>query len=85
LKFTDYPPIQTTSVPSEQVFSSSTETGTKRQNCTSAMLMEAPQMLKLNYKKSRLNFMADWQTVPIVDSCNSADGIIFTETPEENK
>jgi hypothetical protein len=58
----------------------------------------------------RLNFMSDWQTVPvaddnedwlwtladtddedrdviwceIVDSCNSADGIIFTETPEEN-
>jgi hypothetical protein len=74
------------------------------------MLMEALQMLKFNYKKSRLNFMSDWQTVPvaddnedrlrtlantdnkdrdviwreIVDSCNSADGIIFREMPEEN-
>ena len=72
--------------------------------------MEALQILKFNYKKSRLNFMSDWQTVPvadddedwlrtlantqdkdrdviwreIVDSCDSADGIIFTEMPEEN-
>ncbi|KAJ7720361.1 hypothetical protein B0H16DRAFT_1474466 [Mycena metata] len=67
-------------------------------------------MLKFNYKKSRLNFMSDWQTVAaadddedwlqtlaetegkdrdiiwceIVDSCDAADGIIFTEMPEEN-
>ncbi|KAJ7890893.1 hypothetical protein B0H14DRAFT_2689026, partial [Mycena olivaceomarginata] len=112
LKFTgaDYAPIQATSVPSERVFSSSAETDTKCRNCTSAMLMEALQMLKFNYKKSRLNFMSDWQTVPvadddedwlrtlantdnkdrdviwreIVESCNSADGIIFREMPEEN-
>ncbi|KAJ7705225.1 hypothetical protein B0H14DRAFT_3027757, partial [Mycena olivaceomarginata] len=73
LKFTNYPPIQATSVPSERGFLSSAETVTKRRNCTSAMLMEALQMLKFNYKKLRLNFI-----------CNSADGIIFTETPEEN-
>ncbi|KAJ7703363.1 hypothetical protein B0H16DRAFT_1347181, partial [Mycena metata] len=92
------------------VFSSSAETDTKRRNRTSAMLMEALQMLKFNYKKSRLNFMSDWQTVAIadddedwlrtlaetkgkdrdiiwreiVDSCDAADGIIFTEMPEEN-
>jgi hypothetical protein len=27
--------------------------------------MEALQMLKFNYKKSRLNFMAKWQSPPI--------------------
>ena len=69
------------------------------------MLMEALQMPKFNYEKSWLNFVFDWQTVPvadddedwlriladtegkdrdliwreIVDSCESADGIIFTE------
>jgi hypothetical protein len=30
--------------------------------------MEAFQMLKFNYKKSRLNFMSDWQTVAIPDN-----------------
>jgi hypothetical protein len=29
--------------------------------------MEALQMLKFNYKKSRLNFVADWQSAPIAD------------------
>ncbi|KAJ7665572.1 hypothetical protein B0H14DRAFT_2251129, partial [Mycena olivaceomarginata] len=56
----DYAPIQATSVPSERVFSSLAETDTKCRNRTSAMLMEALQMLKFNYKKSRLNFMSDW-------------------------
>ncbi|KAJ7812147.1 hypothetical protein B0H14DRAFT_3479040 [Mycena olivaceomarginata] len=66
--FADYAPIQATSVPSEQVFSSSVETGTKRRNWTSSHLMEALQMLKFNYKKSWLNFMADWQSAPITDN-----------------
>ncbi|KAJ6467257.1 ribonuclease H-like domain-containing protein, partial [Mycena sanguinolenta] len=57
-------PIQATSVPSERVFSSSAETDTKRRNRISPVLMEALQMLKFNYKKSRLNFMSDWQSVP---------------------
>ncbi|KAJ6569993.1 hypothetical protein B0H10DRAFT_1689880, partial [Mycena sp. CBHHK59/15] len=57
--FADYVPIQATSVPLERVFSSSAETDTKRRNRTSAMLMEALQMLTFNYKKSRLNFMSD--------------------------
>ncbi|KAJ7939518.1 hypothetical protein B0H13DRAFT_1568895, partial [Mycena leptocephala] len=53
-------PIQATSVPSERVFSSSAETDTKRQNRTNALLFEALQMLKFNYKKEQLNFMAEW-------------------------
>ena len=54
-------------MPSERVFSSSAETDTKRRNRTNALLMEALQMLKFNYKKSQLNFMSDWQTVAIPD------------------
>jgi hypothetical protein len=64
--FLDFGPIQATSVPSEQVFSSSAETDTKRRNRINPMLMEALQMLKFTYKKSRLNFMANWQFAPIV-------------------
>ncbi|KAJ7615174.1 hypothetical protein B0H17DRAFT_911676, partial [Mycena rosella] len=37
--FADYAPIQATSVPSEQVFSSSAETDTKQWNRTNALLM----------------------------------------------
>ncbi|KAJ6622370.1 hypothetical protein B0H10DRAFT_1788240, partial [Mycena sp. CBHHK59/15] len=59
--FANYAPIQATSVPSEQVFSSSAETDTKRRNRISPPLMEGLQMLKFNFKKARLNFMADWQ------------------------
>ncbi|KAJ6559295.1 ribonuclease H-like domain-containing protein, partial [Mycena sp. CBHHK59/15] len=65
--FVDYALIQATSVPSEWVFSSSAETDMKRRNQTSPYLMEALQMLKFNYKKSQLNFMADWQSAPIED------------------
>ncbi|KAJ7142793.1 hypothetical protein C8R44DRAFT_924460, partial [Mycena epipterygia] len=58
-RFLDYAPIQATSVPSEQVFSSSAETDTKRRNRTSPLLMETLQMLKFNFKKTRLNFMSE--------------------------
>ncbi|KAJ7125982.1 hypothetical protein C8R44DRAFT_617949, partial [Mycena epipterygia] len=64
--FTDYAPIQATSVPFEQVFSSSAEADTKQQNWLSPPLMEALQMLKFNFKKSRLNFMTEWQVPPIL-------------------
>ncbi|KAJ6541377.1 hypothetical protein B0H19DRAFT_907431, partial [Mycena capillaripes] len=67
--FLDYAPIQANSVPSEQVFSSSAETDTKRRNHITVelhsirqgvpLLMEALQMLKFNFKKSQLNFMSD--------------------------
>ena len=58
----NYLPIQATAVPCERVFSSSTETDTKRQNRISPLLMEALQMLKFNLKKIRLNFTAGWIT-----------------------
>jgi hypothetical protein len=65
--FADYAPIQATSVPSEGVFSSSAETDTKRHNRISPALMESLQILKFNFKKAQLNFMADWQSVPVPD------------------
>jgi hypothetical protein len=57
----DYLPIQASAVTCEQVFSSSTETNTKRQNCINPLLMESLQMLKYSLKKERLNFMEGWQ------------------------
>jgi hypothetical protein len=65
--FADYAPIQATSVPSERVISSSAETDTKRRNRISPALMESLQMLKFNFKKAWLNFMPDWQSVPVPD------------------
>jgi len=58
----DYLPVQASSVPCERVFSSSTETDTKRRNHISLLMMEALQMLKFHYKKECLNFMAGWAT-----------------------
>ncbi|KAJ7645730.1 hypothetical protein B0H17DRAFT_959478 [Mycena rosella] len=49
-------------MPSDRVFSSSAETDTKRRNRMNPFLMEALQMLKFNFKKSQLNFMAEWQS-----------------------
>ena len=51
----DYPPIQASSVPCERVFSSSAETDTKKRNRIGPTLMEALQMLKYHYKKTRLD------------------------------
>jgi hypothetical protein len=58
----DYLPIQAMSVPCERVFSSSSQTDTKRRNRISPLLMEALQMLKFHLKKKRLNFMEGWLT-----------------------
>ena len=57
----DYLPIQASSVPCEQAFSSSAETDTYRRNRISPVLMEALQMLKytLNNSSAGLNFTAD--------------------------
>jgi hypothetical protein len=52
----DYLPIQASAVPCERVFSSSSETATKRRNRMKPELMEALQMLKFMLKKKRLNF-----------------------------
>jgi len=58
----DYLPIQASSVPSECVFSSSSETDTVRHNCINPVLMEALQMLKYGLKKARLDFTSGWMT-----------------------
>ena len=52
----DYLPIQASSVPCERVFSSSAETDTKKRNRIGPTLMEALQMLKYHYKRTRLDF-----------------------------
>jgi hypothetical protein len=56
----DYLPIQASAVPCERVFSSSSETYTKKRNRISPVLMEALQMVKFSVKKERLNFTAGW-------------------------
>jgi hypothetical protein len=56
----DYLPIQASAVPCERVFSSSSETYTKKRNCISPILMEALQMVKFSLKKERLNFTKGW-------------------------
>ena len=58
----DYLPIQASSVPSERVFSSSSETDTVRRNHINPVLMEAIQMLKYGLKKARLDFTKGWVT-----------------------
>jgi hAT family C-terminal dimerisation region len=58
----DYLLIQASSVPCEHVFSSSSETATKHQNCMKLELMEALQMLKFMLKKKQLNFTEGLQT-----------------------
>jgi len=55
-------PIQASAVPSECVFSSSTETDTKKRNRINPVLMEALQMLKFAFTQSRLNFTEGWVT-----------------------
>jgi hypothetical protein len=82
--FADYAPIQAISAPLERVFSSSTETDTKRHNRISPPLVEALQMLKFNFKKAQLNFVADWQLVPVPD--NEEDWLrILARTVEEQR
>lgn len=56
----DYLPIQASSVPCERVFSSSSETDTKKRNRISPVLMEALQIVKFLLKKERLNFTQGW-------------------------
>ncbi|KIK14138.1 hypothetical protein PISMIDRAFT_117578 [Pisolithus microcarpus 441] len=56
----DYLPIQASSVPHEHIFSSSSGTTTKCQNCISPILMEALQMLKFFLKKECLDFSKGW-------------------------
>lgn len=52
----DFLPIQASSVPCERVFSSSSETDTKKRNRLKPEFMEALQILKYSLKKKRLSF-----------------------------
>lgn len=56
----DYLPIQASAVPCERVFSSSSETDTKKWSRISPVLMEALQIVKFLLKKERLNFTEGW-------------------------
>lgn len=51
----DYLPIQASSVSCEHVFSSSSETDTKKRNRINGLLMEVLQMLKFALKRDRLS------------------------------
>ncbi|KAF8124476.1 hypothetical protein EV363DRAFT_1178050, partial [Boletus edulis] len=59
-------------VPCERVFSSSSETNTKKHNHIAPLLMEALQMLKFWLKKDHLNFTKDWVT-PQKDMISNED------------
>jgi hypothetical protein len=59
----DYLLIQPSAVPCERIFSSSTETDTKKRNCINPLLMEALQILKFHLKKERLNFIEGWAVI----------------------
>jgi hAT family C-terminal dimerisation region len=54
----DYLPIQASAVPCERIFSSSTETDTKKRNRIRPELMEALQILKFALKKNCRDFSA---------------------------
>ncbi|KIJ58483.1 hypothetical protein HYDPIDRAFT_102552 [Hydnomerulius pinastri MD-312] len=56
----DYLPIQVLAILCKHVFSSSSETDTKKRNRISPVLMEALQMLKFLLKKEHLNFTKGW-------------------------
>jgi hypothetical protein len=62
----DYLPIQASAVPCERVFSSSSETDTKKRNRLGADIMEALQILKFDLKRERLDFVSHWVT-PVMD------------------
>jgi hypothetical protein len=47
--------------------------------------MEALQMLKFNFKKTRLNFMSEWQCAPIPDAEEDWLRKLGTETDEEQQ
>ena len=52
----DVLPVQAAAVPCERVFSSSSETDTKRRNRLYPALFEVLQLMKYAYKQARLDF-----------------------------
>ena len=75
----DYLPIQASSVPCERIFSSSSETDTKRRNRISPLLMEALQMLKFYVKAEHLNFMEAWMVEEKMLSVEDPDSDLLGE------
>ncbi|KAF9509281.1 hypothetical protein BS47DRAFT_1301724 [Hydnum rufescens UP504] len=57
------PSDSTTSIPCKCIFSSSSETMTKRHNHIKPELMEALQMLKFMLKNESLHFTENWKTL----------------------
>ena len=55
----DYLPIKASAVPCKRVFSSSSETDTKKHNRIKPKLFEALQILKFGIKSDQLSFTAD--------------------------
>jgi len=58
----NYLPIQASAVLCEHIFSSSSETDTKKHNQFSPLLMEVLQMLKFTQKQNCVNFTNGWIT-----------------------
>jgi len=89
----DYLPIQASSVPCECIFSSRTETDTKKRNKISPKLMEALQMLKYHFKHSWLDFsqcevVSQWEVMddpkdPIVSDRTGLQGEDMREAVNE--
>jgi hypothetical protein len=47
--------------------------------------MEALQMLKFNYKKSRLNFMSEWQSATVADDDEDWLRVLASTTDDKEK
>ncbi|KAG5633476.1 hypothetical protein H0H81_007530 [Sphagnurus paluster] len=74
----NYIPVQASAVPFERVFSSASETNTKRQNKLNPNLFEALQILKFAHRHEWLNFTADLLTPEesmVVDTGDAVDGV----------
>jgi hypothetical protein len=79
----DYLPIQASSVPSEHVFSSSSETDTVRRNPIKPALMEALQMLKFGLKKACLDFTTGWETDEVLMKVQLEEPVLEEDAPED--
>jgi hypothetical protein len=62
----DFLPIQASAVPCERVFSSSSETDSKKRNRLAFDLMEALQTHKYGLKFDHLDFVKHW-VMPVTD------------------
>jgi hypothetical protein len=75
----DYAPVQASAVPCERVFSSSSETHTKKRNRLSPVLMEALQMVKFFLKKEWLNFTKGW----VASQWDMEHGVVYESGSNE--